>query len=111
RLAAGAVGTHRRRGLPAVPAAGGEGPGRCARTQDRPRVLRVRRCAVSAVQTAATAFVEQRTKVPVARDVDLFADGLVSSLFALELVVFLESRFGVTVGGADLKLDNFRTVD
>jgi len=63
------------------------------------------------VRAGLTAFLEQRTKVPVAADVDLFAGGLVSSLFALELVVFLESTFGVTVGGADLKLDNFRTVD
>lgn len=63
------------------------------------------------VRTELTAFLEQRTKVPIAGDVDLFAGGLVSSLFALELVTFLEGSFGVVVAGPDLKLDNFRTVD
>jgi methoxymalonate biosynthesis acyl carrier protein len=31
-------------------------------------------------------------------------------MFAMELVVFLERSYGVTIIGADLKLDNFRTV-
>jgi methoxymalonate biosynthesis acyl carrier protein len=56
-------------------------------------------------------FLEQRTKQAIAADVDLFATGLVSSLFALELVIHLEQSFGVTVAGPDLTLDNFRTVD
>ena len=47
---------------------------------------------------------------PYAPDQDLFASGLVSSMFAMELVVFLEQNFGVFIGGADLKLDHFRTV-
>jgi methoxymalonate biosynthesis acyl carrier protein len=57
------------------------------------------------------AFLRQRTKRAVTTDTDLFASGLVSSLFALELVVHVESEFGVTVEGAHLRLDNFRTVD
>jgi methoxymalonate biosynthesis acyl carrier protein len=56
-------------------------------------------------------FLERRTKQAIAADVDLFATGLVSSLFALELVIHLEQSFGVTVAGSDLTLDNFRTVD
>ena len=63
------------------------------------------------VRAELTTFLEQRTGTVVAGDLDLFAGGLVSSLFALELVVFLESTFGVVVGGPDLRLDNFRTVD
>jgi len=31
-------------------------------------------------------------------------------MFAMELVVHLESAFGLTIGGPDLKLDHFRTV-
>ncbi|SMC64880.1 acyl carrier protein [Kibdelosporangium aridum] len=56
-------------------------------------------------------FLQQRTKSTVGTDVDLFAAGLVSSLFALELVTHLESTFGVEVSGDELNLDNFRTVD
>ncbi|TMR30961.1 acyl carrier protein [Actinomadura geliboluensis] len=56
------------------------------------------------------AFLEVKTKVTWEREVDLFASGAVSSLFAMELVVFVEGEFGVTVEGADLALDNFRTL-
>lgn len=69
-----------------------------------------RRFDADAVRENLTAFLQQRLARPVAADVDLFAAGLVSSLFALELVVHVESAFGVTVAGPDLKLDNFRTV-
>jgi methoxymalonate biosynthesis acyl carrier protein len=56
-------------------------------------------------------FLQQRTKTAWEPDTDLFASGAVSSLFALELVVHLESAFGVSVDGPELTLDNFRTVD
>ncbi|MEI5101834.1 acyl carrier protein [Streptomyces sp. PmtG] len=55
-------------------------------------------------------FLEARTKRSWERDVDLFASGGLSSLFAMELVVHLEKSFGVSIRGADLRLDNFRTV-
>ena len=55
-------------------------------------------------------FLEKRTRTTWEPDRDLFASGLVSSLFALELVVHLESTFGVEIGADELKLDNFRTV-
>lgn len=56
-------------------------------------------------------FIERRTKSPVTTDLDLFASGLISSLFAMELIVHVEGTFGVSVQGDDLKLDNFRTID
>lgn len=64
-----------------------------------------------AIRDDLLAFLAQRTKREVTPDLDLFASGLVSSLFALQLVVHLESAFGVTVDGPHLKLANFRTVD
>lgn len=62
------------------------------------------------VRANLTSFLEQRTKAPVAPDLDLFGSGLVSSLFAMELIVHLENAFGVGVEGEDLTLENFRTV-
>jgi methoxymalonate biosynthesis acyl carrier protein len=62
-------------------------------------------------QANLLAFLERQTKRAVEADLDLFASGLVSSLFAMELVVHIESSFGVAIGGPDLKLDNFRTVN
>ena len=41
---------------------------------------------------------------------DIFALGFVNSLFAMQLVMFVESDFQLTVENEDLELDNFRTV-
>jgi methoxymalonate biosynthesis acyl carrier protein len=64
---------------------------------------------VSIADTLAT-FLERRTKLPLTEDRDIFATGAVNSLFAMELVAFVEQTFGVTVSGDDLTLDNFRTI-
>ncbi|OON71510.1 acyl carrier protein [Streptomyces tsukubensis] len=56
------------------------------------------------------AFLENKTRAPWSVERDLFAEGGLSSLFALELVVFLEKTFDVSIGGSDLQLVNFRTV-
>lgn len=37
--------------------------------------------------------------------------GYVSSIFAMRLLAFVEREFGVTVGDADIKLENFASVD
>lgn len=44
-------------------------------------------------------------------DEDMFAAGLVNSLFAMQLVLFIESDFGIRLPNSDLRLDNFRTID
>lgn len=41
---------------------------------------------------------------------DIFKLGLVNSLFALELVVFLENTFEITVENEDLDLNNFSSI-
>lgn len=47
----------------------------------------------------------------VAADEDIFAAGFVTSMFAMQLVLFIEGQFGVKLSNRDLKLDNFRTID
>jgi acyl carrier protein len=44
-------------------------------------------------------------------DLDIFRAGLANSLFALQLVDFVETQLGVAVTDQDLDLDNFRSVD
>ena len=44
-------------------------------------------------------------------DEDIFATGYVNSMFAMQLVQFVEGEFGIAVESEDLELDNFRTVD
>jgi acyl carrier protein len=46
-----------------------------------------------------------------ASDQDIFALGFVNSLFAMQLVEFVEVEFGITLETEDLELDNFRTLD
>ncbi|TCP54507.1 acyl carrier protein [Tumebacillus sp. BK434] len=44
-------------------------------------------------------------------DDDIFALGFVNSLFAMQMVMFVEGEFGIRVENEDLDLDNFRTVN
>jgi methoxymalonate biosynthesis acyl carrier protein len=42
---------------------------------------------------------------------DVFASGFVNSMFAMQLVQFVESAFGIVCESDDLDIDNFRSVD
>jgi methoxymalonate biosynthesis acyl carrier protein len=44
-------------------------------------------------------------------DQDIFAMGFVNSLFAMQLVLFVENEFGIAVENEDLDIDNFRTIN
>jgi methoxymalonate biosynthesis acyl carrier protein len=62
------------------------------------------------IESALVRFLAGKTKVPVTADQDIFGSGLVSSMFAMQLVVHLEDSYGIAIIGPDLTLDNFRTV-
>jgi methoxymalonate biosynthesis acyl carrier protein len=64
-----------------------------------------------AIEREIQGFLADRTKTVVPIDQDLFASGLVSSLFAMELIVYLEQAYGIVLVGDNLKLDNFRTIE
>ncbi|MEV4714170.1 phosphopantetheine-binding protein [Micromonospora sp. NPDC049374] len=58
------------------------------------------------------AFLQQRfPQVEIAHDEDIFALGLVNSLFALELVMFVEKTFGFTLPSDEMRIDSFRSID
>ncbi|TQR30076.1 acyl carrier protein [Lysinibacillus sphaericus] len=42
---------------------------------------------------------------------DIFSTGFVNSLFAMQLVMFIEKEFNIKVKNKDLDLNNFRTID
>lgn len=44
-------------------------------------------------------------------DQDIFDSGYVNSLFAMELVIFIEARLGASIPNDELCFDNFRTVE
>jgi methoxymalonate biosynthesis acyl carrier protein len=62
------------------------------------------------VEKEILSFLEEQTRRSWDSDVDLFASGGLSSLFAMQLVVHLEQTHQISIRGADLRLDNFRTV-
>jgi acyl carrier protein len=43
-------------------------------------------------------------------DDQLFSGGFVSSMFAMQLVMFLEKKFSISIGNEDLELANFQTI-
>jgi methoxymalonate biosynthesis acyl carrier protein len=44
-------------------------------------------------------------------DDDIFTLGFVDSIFAIQLVCFIEDTFNIKVGDADLDIDNFSSVN
>jgi acyl carrier protein len=49
--------------------------------------------------------------LPLANDTSLLDSGILDSLSLLRLVVFLEERFEITMGDADLLPENFASVN
>lgn len=62
------------------------------------------------VEKELTAFLNERTGAEPDLDQDLFATGTISSMFAMELVIFLEDTYDVEIVGPDLSRDNFASI-
>ncbi len=63
------------------------------------------------IKARVTAFLLRHIRRPELRDDEnIFALGFVNSLFAMQLVMFVEQEFGVAVENDDLEIDNFSTV-
>ena len=56
-------------------------------------------------------FREKRKQTVPADDADLFENGFVDSLFAIEIVLFLEKAFKVKIKNKEITKDNFRNID
>jgi acyl carrier protein len=44
-------------------------------------------------------------------DENIFATGVVNSLFAMQLVMFIEKEFNISINNQDLDIDNFGTIN
>lgn len=56
-------------------------------------------------------FREKKKADALGFDTDLFQGGYIDSLFALEMVVYLENTFHIRLRNADINEANFRTID
>jgi acyl carrier protein len=65
----------------------------------------------SDIQNAITAFLRERFGVePPEADANLIESGVIDSMMFVDLIVFIEERFGVVAELDDLEIDNFATV-
>ncbi len=56
-------------------------------------------------------FVKSRSKKgELNYDTDLFKGGYINSLFALEIVVFLEDTFNIKIKNKEINENNFKTI-
>ena len=44
-------------------------------------------------------------------DEEIFSSGLVNSLFAMQLILYIEKNYPIVVSNDDLDIDNFNTID
>jgi acyl carrier protein len=65
----------------------------------------------SDIQHAITAFLRERFGVELPEaDANLIESGVIDSMMFVDLIVFIEERFGVVAELDDLEIDNFATV-
>jgi len=62
--------------------------------------------------TAVREFIQRSFHgVEIASGDDIFALGFANSLFAMQLVAFVEKEFAIEIDSDDLDMDNFRSID
>lgn len=67
---------------------------------------------VGEIKAAIKRFVSRSINIPeLDDDDDLFESGLVNSLFAVQLMTFIEKTFKIEVGADDLDIHNFRSMN
>jgi acyl carrier protein len=71
---------------------------------------RDRLCRVANRDRIRTFILDHVSEPDLADDVDIFAQGLVTSMFVVQLVAFVEREFDVAVTGGDLDLAHFRSI-
>jgi methoxymalonate biosynthesis acyl carrier protein len=66
----------------------------------------------ASIREKIRAFILASIHLPDLTDDDnLFESGIVNSLFAVELMTFLEKTFGIEVGPDDLEIANFQSIE
>jgi len=55
-------------------------------------------------------FIEKGKGDGLGYDTDLFTGGYINSLFAFEMVVYIEEAFGVKIADKEITEDNFRSI-
>jgi methoxymalonate biosynthesis acyl carrier protein len=63
------------------------------------------------VKDIIRSFLVRSINIPeIDEEEDLFATGLVNSLFAVQLTTFIEKKFGIEITADDLDIQNFKSL-
>jgi methoxymalonate biosynthesis acyl carrier protein len=66
----------------------------------------------NSIKDKIRAFLRDKTKHPdLGDEEDYFQAGFVNSLFAMQLVLFVEKEFQLRIGDDDLVLENFNSIN
>jgi acyl carrier protein len=66
----------------------------------------------SAVKEAVRNFINSSINIDtLGDDENLFESGIVNSLFAVQLMTFVENKFGIEIGMDDLEIANFKSIN
>ena len=66
----------------------------------------------SSVQAAVRNFINGSINIDgLGDDENLFELGIVNSLFAVQLMTFVERKFGIEIGTDDLDIENFKSIN
>lgn len=67
---------------------------------------------IDGIKEAVRGFITSSVALPKLKDDDdLFESGVVNSLYAVQLMTFIERQFGIEVEQDDLDLENFKSID
>jgi acyl carrier protein len=65
----------------------------------------------NAVKAAVRDFINRSINIDtLGDDENLFESGIVNSLFAVQLMTFVERQFGIEIGMDDLEIENFKSI-
>jgi acyl carrier protein len=66
----------------------------------------------NAVKEAVRNFINSSINIDtLGDDENLFESGIVNSLFAVQLMTFVENKFGIEIGMEDLEIANFKSIN
>lgn len=67
---------------------------------------------MNTIENSVRTFIGKYVSDPdIDADLDLFASGMVSSLYAMQLVLFIEKEYGIEVANEDLDYENFKSLN
>ncbi|MEK4058476.1 MULTISPECIES: acyl carrier protein [Paenibacillus] len=67
---------------------------------------------MSDIKSDVRAFLSRYVKnQDIQDDEDIFSSGAVNSLFAMQLIMYLESRFSIRITNQEMNPDNFKSIN